>query len=109
MDQAAVDRYLAEVYDPASSEYHHFLGADAFGRRFGLGPEDIALVQARLRAAGFGVSDPLGQRISLDVTGTVGRLETYFGLQMAEFRRASGGTFLAPLDQPVIPAGFGAR
>jgi kumamolisin len=104
VDQDAVDRYLAEVYDPASSAYRHFLGADAFGRRFGLGTEDIVLVQERLRAAGFRVADPLGQRISLDVTGTVGRLEAYFGFQMAEFRRASGGTFLAPLDQHVIPA-----
>jgi hypothetical protein len=42
--QAALDQYTADLQNPASPNFHHWLSAQTFGSRYGLSASDIASV-----------------------------------------------------------------
>ncbi len=54
-DQAGLDRFLKEIYDPAGPSYRHFLSVPEFTERFGPTQEDYDSVVGFAKAHGFAV------------------------------------------------------
>lgn len=50
-DQVALNALLADIQDPLSPQYHKWLSAAEFQRRFGPAPAQLAQVRAALQAA----------------------------------------------------------
>lgn len=98
-DRARLTRYLETIQDPASPNYHRWLTAEQYARRFGRTPAEVAAVAAWLAHAGLRVSarSPTG----ITATGAVAMVERAFATRLA----ANGGVY-ANLSDPRIPARF---
>src|SRR4051812_6190777 len=55
-NQQGLTTLLAQIYDPQSPEYHHFLSVEQFTERFGPSKEDYQAVTAFLIEHGFRVT-----------------------------------------------------
>jgi subtilase family serine protease len=101
--QARLHRFLAGLYDPHSALYHHFIDAQAFGRRFGVSNGRLAELRAALTRAGIRITDGYPQRTALDVVAPAGVVEHYFGVQLIDYRGSTGRRYHSPRGVPVIP------
>ena len=52
-NEPALRALLAAQQDPTASEYHRWIGAQEFGRRFGAAPRDLKRVERWLRSGGM--------------------------------------------------------
>jgi subtilase family serine protease len=99
--RARLTRYLKTIQDPASPNYHRWLTAGQYARRFGRTPAEVAAVAAWLTRAGLRVSarSPTG----ITATGAAAMVERAFATRLAA--NANGGVY-ANLSDPKIPARF---
>jgi kumamolisin len=101
--QAALDRYLRELENPSSPNYHHYLTARQIGRRFGISDAALARVKARLAAAGLTVTETYLQRTAIRARGSVARISAFFRTSLGDFKAADGRVYHKPLRPPAIP------
>ncbi len=101
--EAALDRLIRRVSNPASPAYAHYLSPVQFRRRFAPSPAAAAAVERFARAHGFRVTSVPANRHYVAVTGTVGAAEAMLRTRLARFRLA-GTVVRVPLRAPTIPA-----
>jgi subtilase family serine protease len=101
-DAQALNRFLAELQDPASPNFHRWLTPDEFARRFGPNPAQFNAVLKWLAAEEFEiVSSNLEQR-TITFTGRADQAEQVFRTTIVTY----GGGSYANLSDPYIPARF---
>jgi uncharacterized repeat protein (TIGR01451 family) len=104
-DPAGLDNLLAQVYDPASTNYHKFLTPPEFTARFGPTEADYAAVKNFARTNGLAVAAVHGDRLLLDVTGPAAAVEKAFHVKLRTYRHPSGNrSFFAPDTEPEVDA-----
>jgi len=100
--QQALARFVAEISDPRSSRYRHFLAIEEVARRFGASPRTRHAVLAYLLRRGVHARvDPTGTFAEANMT--VGQAGDLFATHLAAYRSPSGASFLAPTDHPRLP------
>jgi kumamolisin len=103
-DQAGLDAFLREVYDPASPSYRHFLTVPEFTARFGPTQEDYDNVVGFAKS--FGLKVVGGSRDGMDVQleGSVTSIEAAFNVSMGVYQHPTENrTFYAPDREPTVP------
>ena len=104
-DPAGLEKFLVEVYDPASPSYRQFLTPEEFTVRFSATAADYAAVKEFARTNGFKISGEHGNRLLLNVTGKVGDVERAFHLKLNKFRHPTEAReFFAPDAEPMMDA-----
>ena len=71
--EAALQRYLDEVQDPTSANFHKWLTAEQFGQQFGVAQQDLDTITRWLESHGFSVNLVYPNRMVIDFSGTVGQ------------------------------------
>jgi kumamolisin len=100
-NQAALDNFLKEVYDPSSGSYRQFFTVEEFTARFGPSQQDYDEVIRFAEIHGFTVVSTSRNRLNLDVTGSVAAIEEAFHLKMGNYLLPSENrTFYAPDREP---------
>ncbi|MGA9721470.1 MAG: protease pro-enzyme activation domain-containing protein, partial [Candidatus Binatus sp.] len=99
----ALDKYLAEVEDPKSPNYHHWLTADEFGARYGLASEDLTAISNWLKSHGFAVNRVYPNGIVIDFSGTAGQVSAAFHTAIHSLE-VNGKAHTANMSDPRIPA-----
>lgn len=100
-NQAALDNFLKEVYDPSSGSYRQFLTVEQFTARFGPSQQDYDEVIRFAETHGFTVVSTSRNRLNLDVTGSVAAVEEAFHVKMGNYLLPSEDrTFYAPDREP---------
>jgi subtilase family serine protease len=99
--QAELGRFLDEVQNPKSPEYHKWLTPQQYKERFSLAPQDIEVLTGWLRSEGFRVNavTPL----AIDFSGTAGEVKHAFRTQI-HFLDVKGMKHIANVNDPEIPA-----
>jgi kumamolisin len=92
------------IQDPSSPDYQHYLTPDEYARRFGPSASVQARVEGALRAAGFTVAPHPDGSLLISASGTVGQVESLFGVTLDNFRDAEGALYYAPRTGPHLPA-----
>jgi kumamolisin len=96
-DPAGLDSFLADVYNAASPNFHHFLTVAEFTQKFGPTQEDYDSVVAFAKANGLEVTGGSRDGMQVQVSGSVAAVEKAFHVRMLSYPRASGnGTFYGP-------------
>jgi kumamolisin len=98
-----LDQFLAEVYDPASATYRHFVTPAEFTVRFGpsQGAWDELLRFAR--RSGFTVIGGSRDEMDLRLAGTVRAIEAAFQVKMRVFEHPrEARTFYSPDVEPTV-------
>ena len=101
-DQAGLDSFLKELYDPSSSSYRKFLTMEQFTERFGPTEDDYNAVIQFAKNNGFEVVATSPNHLNLDVVGSVAAIERAFHLMLGVYQHPNGArTFYAPDREPM--------
>ncbi|HEY4414980.1 MAG TPA: protease pro-enzyme activation domain-containing protein, partial [Verrucomicrobiae bacterium] len=104
-DPAGLDAYLQELYDRHSPNYHHYLTPEEFTARFGPTAADYDAVKEFARTNGFTITATHGNRLLLDVAGSVSAVEKTFQVTLRTYRHPKESrNFFAPDMEPSVSA-----
>ena len=102
-NQAALDEFLRQLYDPHSTNFHRFLTPPEFTARYAPTEADYAAVETFARDNGFEITGTHGNRLLLDVRANVTDLQRAFHIQMRKFRHPrEARDFFAPDLEPTV-------
>jgi subtilase family serine protease len=101
--QKDLDRFLAELANPKSPNFHKYLSPAQFGERFGLSLNDIAKITNWLQSQGFTNIQVANGRNQISFDSNVGQIESAFSLEMHNYA-VDGVVHLANAGEPAIPA-----
>ena len=100
-DQAGLEDFLRDVYNPSSTSYRKFLTVEQFTERFGPSQEDYDSVIQFAKANGFTVVGTSRNRVNLNVTGSVADIERVLHVSMGIYQHPTESrTFFAPDREP---------
>lgn len=106
-DQAGLEAFLEEVYDPSSPAYRHFLTVSGFTERFGPSEADYNAVVAYVKAHGFTVIGGSRDGMNVEIKGPVSAIEAAFHVSMMTYQHPSENrTFYAPDREPTTSLSF---
>jgi subtilase family serine protease len=101
-DEASAERLAYAVSDPASKQYGHYLTPAQFNARFAPTADQIKVVESYLRSQGLTVGAVAPGNRWINVTGTVGQIDSAFGTSMKTYRY-QGRSLHAPASRPTAP------
>ncbi|MFE2883509.1 protease pro-enzyme activation domain-containing protein [Streptomyces sp. NPDC059272] len=100
----SLDTFIANVSNPRSSSYGHYLTKAQFAARFGRTDAEVKQVKEYLRAQGLTVGKVHSGNLLVDATGTAAQLEKAFGTKLSTWKDAkSGRAFYANETAPTLP------
>jgi kumamolisin len=100
-NQAELENFLQEVYDPSSLSYRQFLAVEEFTERFGPTSEDYDTVIHFAEANGLTVVGTSRNRLNVDVSGSVENIEHALHVTMGVYQHPTENrTFYAPDREP---------
>jgi subtilase family serine protease len=100
-NQAALDNFLRELYDPSSPSYRQFLTVEEFTDRFGPSQEDYDAVKSFAETHGLTVVGTSPNRMNVDVAGPVASIEAAFHVTMGLYQHPTEDrVFYAPDREP---------
>jgi hypothetical protein len=100
--EAALEAFMAEQYNPSSSNYHHWLHAQDFGEKYGPVDSDIVQITGWLQKWGFRVDSVSKGRTIVEFSGTAAQVQKAFHTQMHHYH-VSGVEHIANDRDPQIP------
>jgi subtilase family serine protease len=105
IDQALMDRTLAELYGPNAAPNRHFLTPAEFIQKFDLARKRQAIKDfAAASGLALDVAEDRPGSLVVKVSGPARAVENAFGVQLNHYRAADGQVFRGHETDPVIPA-----
>jgi subtilase family serine protease len=99
----ALDDFLRQAYDPASPNFRQYLTPAQFTERFGPTEQDYQKVIAFAHANGLTVTATHGNRVLLDVSGSVRNIERAFHVILRLYQHPrENRKFFAPDAEPSV-------
>jgi len=106
-NQAGLNSFLKELYEPASASYRHFLTVAEFTERFGPTQEDYDAVVRFAKTNGFEVVGGSRDGMEVQIKGSVSAIERAFHVSMHYYQHPTEGrTFYAPDREPTTDLPF---
>src|SRR5277367_4201700 len=106
-NQAELEDFLRELYDPSSASFRHFLTVQEFTARFGPTQEDYDAVILYARAHGLAVVGGTRDGMEVQAEGSVGNIERAFHVSMGVYQHPTENrTYFAPDRAPMVDLPF---
>ncbi len=99
-----LNTFLAELSNPSSPEYHHYLTAAEFNAAFGPSPSVYGSLVSLLKSYGVSGLTTLSSRLTVGFEATPAQVQAIFHTGLGAYVSASGQPFYAPLSNPTVPA-----
>lgn len=103
-DEAGFEQFLADLHDPQSPQFRHFLSPTAVSARFGPSADAWNVVAGYFAAEGFSVVEDSANRMTLVLRGTRAQAERSFAVVLQD-HVAGGRRFMANDRDPSLPLG----
>jgi subtilase family serine protease len=102
-NQSDLENFLADLYDPQSPNFRHFLSVKQFAERFGPSEEDYATIQRFAAQNGLRIVERMANRMVLDVEAPAANIETAFHVTMGVFQHPTEArTFFSADREPSV-------
>lgn len=101
----ALEKFLDDVQNRNSAEYHHWLTPAEFGARFGVEDGDAEAVRQWLQKSGFQVSPAAQSKLWVEFSGTAQQVESAFHSEL-HYYDWRGKRYLANAADIGVPAEF---
>src|SRR5208283_293779 len=98
-----LQQFIAQQEDKSSPNFHHWLSAKEFGKRFGLAKQDLDTITRWLESHGFKVNVVYQNGLLIDFSGTAGQVRAAFHTEIHELD-VKGEKHIANMSDPKIPA-----
>ena len=102
--EAALDRYLAELQDKSSPNFHKWLTPERFGALYGPADADIETLTSWLESHGLKVESASKGRTNIAFAGSVADVEETFHVSVHSFTSIYGEQFYSNTTDPRIPS-----
>jgi kumamolisin len=102
-DQAGLDSFLKEAYDPSSPSYRQFLTVEQFTEKFGPSQEDYNSVIQFAKANGLTVVKTSRNRMNIDVVGTVANIEKALHVTLGLYQHPTENRIFFAVDREPTP------
>ncbi len=100
-NQAALETFLKDLYDPASPSYRQFLTVEEFTASFGPTQQDYDAVVNFAQSHGLQVVGTSRNRLNVDVAGPVAAIEAALHVTMGRYQHPTENrTFYSPDREP---------
>jgi len=100
-DPQGLENFLADVYDPHSALYRHFLTPQEFTARFGPSQADYDAVVSYMKAHGLSIVGGSRDGMDVQVQGSVADIERAFHVNMGVYQHPTENrTFYGPDREP---------
>ena len=103
--KAELDALLADLQNPKSPNFHHFLSPQEFGLRFGPTDQDVADAANWLKSHGFRIEEIANSKLWINFSGNVQQVERAFQTNIRQFE-VNGQIHYANATDPSIPRAF---
>src|SRR5580692_7405672 len=104
-DRAGLENVVAQVSDPASPTFRHFLTREELTARFGPTEQDYEAVKKFAMTNGLAIALTHANRLLLDVTGPAAAVEKAFHIKLWIYRHPTEPRdFFAPNSEPMVDA-----
>jgi kumamolisin len=100
-DPKGLNSFIADVSDPASANYRHYLTPAQFAATYGPTPTDYSALDSWAAASGL-ITSGYSNRLLLNVSGTVGDVERALHVNLNQYERPDGSIFYAPDREPSL-------
>jgi subtilase family serine protease len=100
--QKALDKFLAEVNNPKSAQFHQFIDAAEFGARFGVAAADLEAVKSWVSSHGMTVNS-VSANLVMDVSASAGQIAKAFHTEIHTLD-VGGKQHIANMSNPKVPA-----
>jgi subtilase family serine protease len=107
-NDAALQQFLTQAYDPSSPSYRHFLTPAQFAQRFAPSAGTRGEVTAWLKKQGLQVTNTSANGLEISVRGSAARIQAAFNTPIYSFKRGSQ-TFIANTQAVRVPGTFGSQ
>jgi hypothetical protein len=101
--EEAFEKYVDELSDKSSPNYHRWLTPAEIGERYGPAQPDIEKLKDWLESHGFKVGSLNPSGMALDFSGTAGEIRDTFHTEI-HYLDVRGETHFANMSDPSIPA-----
>ncbi|HEX9045526.1 MAG TPA: protease pro-enzyme activation domain-containing protein [Verrucomicrobiae bacterium] len=102
---AELTNLLQQIYDPSSTNYHHFLSPEQFTAKFGPTEQDYLLVQNFAKVNGLEITGTHSNRMLLDVRGRASAVQKAFNVNLRRYHHPKENRdFFAPDAEPAVPS-----
>ncbi len=102
-NRETLDQLLQQIYDPASPNFRHYLTPEQFTERFGPTEQDYEAVIHFAKANGLTVTATHGNRVLLDVSGSVTQIEQALHVALQVYQHPhENRRFFAPDAEPSV-------
>jgi subtilase family serine protease len=101
--EQALQRYIDELHDPRSANYHRWLTPSQLAEQYGAAQQDVDAVSAWLRSQGFTVNFVYPNRMTIDFSGTAGQVARALHAPIHHLM-VRGERHIANMKDPEIPA-----
>ncbi len=106
-DAKGLDAFVAQVSDPHSAIYGHYLTKAQFAARYGRSDADVKKVTDYLRGQGLSVGAAHSGNLLVDAHGTAAQVQRAFGAHLSTWKDSSTGrSFYANDAAPTLPTGI---
>ncbi|MGA2212720.1 MAG: protease pro-enzyme activation domain-containing protein [Bryobacteraceae bacterium] len=106
-DQAALDQFLKDLYQPSSPSYRRYLKVEEFTAMFGPTQQDYNAVLRWAETNGFTVVGTSRNRMNVDVTGSVATIEAALHVNMGLYQHPTENrSYYAPDREPTVDLPF---
>lgn len=106
-DPSGLKSFLADIYNPKSPNFHHYLTPTEFTAKFGPTQADYDAVLAFAKNSGLEVTGGTRDGMEVQVKGTVAAIEAAMHLTMHTYQHPTEGrTFFAPDREPTVNLPF---
>lgn len=109
-DEAGLDNFVAQVSDPDSPNFRHFLTREELTKRFGPAEQDYEAVKNFALSNGLAITVTHSNRLVLDVTGPAAAIEKAFHTTLWVYQHPTEKRdFFAPKTEPSVDASLRIR
>ena len=98
-----LQKFLDDVQDKSSPNFHRWLTAREFGERFGLAQQDLDTIKSWLQSHGLKVNVMYENGLLIDFSGTAGQVREAFRTEIHNLN-VKGVKHIANMSDPQIPA-----
>jgi len=102
-DRGALDQENADIYDPKSANFHHFLSSEEFEEKYAPTETTYAALKAFATRSGLTILSEQPGRTLLDVSGSVAIIRALFKTQMYWRETSDGVQYLSSDKEPSPP------
>jgi subtilase family serine protease len=103
-NQAGLDQFVADVSDPHSASYRHFLTNAQFNNLYAPTVQQEESVVRALQSAGFTVTQRFSNRTIVDASAPSATVERFFSTEMHTVQQGKYGARFANLKPATVPS-----